>query len=137
MRHIFFKALLIPALLTSALALNPAAAASAASVPAQVYFANDSAAPGFLNVYVDGALTAATISVGSNMMFPKSVTTGDHTAVVTRSGEAPGTADIFSVKVNIPAAGTYTLTLDNDTHTLSGFQSGYAFDLTSGSPDGQ
>ncbi|WP_052351591.1 DUF4397 domain-containing protein [Deinococcus pimensis] len=111
MRHL--KTLL--AALTATAAVSFAATASAAPLDqAQLYFASDTGAAGLVDVYVDGQLVFDDIFSGSPTMFAQTLTSGEHTIVITPADAALGQRDLLSDTINVASGMTYTLNLAQD-----------------------
>ncbi len=130
------QALIAVAALSTA-ALLPAASAQTAPTT-QVYFSNTSDLFGTVDIYVDGVKTASNIFNSSPSLFPTAVPSGTHQIVVTRAGTPLGQQDLLTKTVNIPAGGTYTLAIDNQTsaNTMNTV-TGYTFDLSQGNTDNE
>ena len=130
------KALIASALVTGAVLLPVASAQAAPS--AQVYFTNTSDLFGTVDIYVDGVKTASNVFNSTPSAFPNTVGAGTHQFVVTKAGTPLGQQDLLTKTVTIPAGGTYTLAIDNQTNAYTmNTVTGYTLDLSSGNSDGE
>ncbi|MPY66215.1 DUF4397 domain-containing protein [Deinococcus sp. SDU3-2] len=106
MRTPLSKALLLAALLAPAVA--PAQAA-------RVYFLNDHAQSGLVDVYVNGRLLFDNMFPAFPTMFGHDLAPGKHTFVVTASNVPPGPANLLETELDIAQWGEYTLKLSGGT----------------------